>query len=34
LNTVYNHVADVVTNSWGDNGEAIAPGDAAMLDQP
>jgi len=33
LNTVYNHVADVVTNSWGDNGEAIAPGDAAMLDQ-
>jgi subtilase family serine protease len=33
FNTVYNHVADVVTDSWGDNGEAIAPGDQASYDQ-
>jgi subtilase family serine protease len=33
LNTVYNHVADVVTDSWGDNGESIAPGDQASYDQ-
>jgi subtilase family serine protease len=32
-NTVYNHVADVVTNSWGDNGEAINPGDQQAYDQ-
>jgi subtilase family serine protease len=33
MNTVYNHVADVVTDSWGDNGEAIAPGDEQSYDQ-
>jgi subtilase family serine protease len=33
FNTVYNHVADVVTDSWGDNGEAISPGDQASYDQ-
>jgi subtilase family serine protease len=33
MNTVYNHVADVVTDSWGDNGEAIAPGDQQSYDQ-
>jgi subtilase family serine protease len=33
VNTVYNHVADVVTDSWGNNGEAIAPGSQAMYDQ-
>jgi subtilase family serine protease len=33
FNTVYNHVADVVTDSWGDNGEAIAPGDQQTYDQ-
>jgi subtilase family serine protease len=33
VNTVYNHVADVVTNSWGINGEAIAPGSQAAYDQ-
>lgn len=33
MNTVYNHVADVVTDSWGDNGEAIAPGDQRSYDQ-
>jgi subtilase family serine protease len=33
FNTVYNHVADVVTSSWGDNGEAIEPGSATMYDQ-
>jgi subtilase family serine protease len=32
-NTVYNHVADVVTDSWGDNGEAINPGDQQTYDQ-
>ena len=33
INTVYNHVADVVTNSWGISGEAIAPGSQAAYDQ-
>jgi subtilase family serine protease len=33
MNAVYNHVADVVTDSWGDNGEAIAPGDQQSYDQ-
>jgi subtilase family serine protease len=32
-NTVYNHVADVVTDSWGNNGESIAPGTQAFYDQ-
>jgi subtilase family serine protease len=31
--TLYNHLADVVTNSYGFNGEAIAPGQAAADDQ-
>jgi subtilase family serine protease len=33
INTLYNHVADVVTDSWGDNGEGIAPGTQAVYDQ-
>jgi len=33
FNTLYNHVADVVTDSWGDNGESIAPGSQASYDQ-
>ncbi len=33
MNTVYNHIADVVTDSWGDGGEAIAPGDQQAYDQ-
>jgi subtilase family serine protease len=33
MNTVYNHVADVVTDSWGEGGEAIAPGDQQSYDQ-
>ncbi len=33
FNTLYNHLADVVTNSWGDDGEAIAPGSATTYDQ-
>jgi subtilase family serine protease len=33
FNTVYNHVADVVTDSWGDGGESIAPGDQQSFDQ-
>jgi len=33
MNTVYNHVADVVTDSWGDNGEAINPGQQQSDDQ-
>jgi subtilase family serine protease len=33
FNTVYNHVADIVTSSWGSNGEAIAPGSQASYDQ-
>jgi subtilase family serine protease len=32
-NAVYNHVADIITNSWGDGGESIAPGEAASTDQ-
>ncbi len=32
-NTVYNHVADVVTDSWGNNGESIAPGTQLAYDQ-
>jgi subtilase family serine protease len=33
FNTLYNHVADVVTDSWGNNGESIAPGSQAAYDQ-
>jgi subtilase family serine protease len=33
FNTLYNHMADVVTDSWGDNGESIAPGSQASYDQ-
>jgi subtilase family serine protease len=33
VNTVYNHVADVVTDSWGNNGESIAPGTQTLYDQ-
>jgi subtilase family serine protease len=33
FNTLYNHVADVVTDSWGNNGESIAPGSQASYDQ-
>ncbi len=33
FNTIYNHVADVITDSWGVNGEAIAPGAQAAYDQ-
>ena len=33
MNTVYNHVADIVTNSWGNNGESIAPGTQEFYDQ-
>jgi subtilase family serine protease len=33
FDTVYNHIADVVTDSWGDGGEAIAPGDQQSYDQ-
>jgi subtilase family serine protease len=33
MNIVYNHLADVVTDSWGDNGEAIAPGAQSAFDQ-
>jgi subtilase family serine protease len=33
FNTLYNHIADVVTDSWGDNGESIAPGSQASYDQ-
>lgn len=32
FNTIYNHVADVVTDSWGNNGESIAPGSQAAYD--
>ncbi len=32
-NTVYNRVADIVTSSWGNNGESIAPGTQAFYDQ-
>ncbi|GAC1306117.1 MAG: S53 family peptidase [Steroidobacteraceae bacterium] len=33
FNTVYNHIADIVTSSWGNNGESIAPGAQAQYDQ-
>lgn len=33
MNTVYNHLADVVTDSWGNNGESIAPGEQQAFDQ-
>jgi subtilase family serine protease len=33
FNTLYNHVADVVTDSWGNNGESIAAGSQASYDQ-
>jgi subtilase family serine protease len=33
FNAVYNHVADVVTDSWGNNGESIAPGSQSAYDQ-
>ena len=33
VNTVYNHVADVVTDSWGNNGESISPGTQTLYDQ-
>ncbi|MGA2397983.1 MAG: S53 family peptidase [Steroidobacteraceae bacterium] len=33
MNVMYNGLADVVTNSWGDNGEAIAPGEQQAFDQ-
>jgi subtilase family serine protease len=33
MNAVYNHLADIVTDSWGDNGEAIAPGEQSSFDQ-
>jgi subtilase family serine protease len=33
MNVVYNHLADVVTDSWSNNGEAIAPGEQAAFDQ-
>jgi subtilase family serine protease len=33
MNVLYNHLADVVTDSWGDNGESIAPGSQQAFDQ-
>lgn len=33
MNVMYNGLADVVTNSWGDNGESIAPGEQQAFDQ-
>ena len=33
MDAIYNRVADVITDSWGDNGEAIAPGDQQAYDQ-
>jgi len=32
-NALYNHLADVITDSWGYNGESIAPGQQATDDQ-
>lgn len=32
-NVLYNHLADVVTNSWSYNGEATNPGDLSTFDQ-
>ena len=33
MNVLYNGLADVVTNSWGNNGETIAPGSQQAFDQ-
>jgi subtilase family serine protease len=33
MNVLYNGLADVVTNSWGNNGESIAPGSQQAFDQ-
>jgi subtilase family serine protease len=33
MNVIYNHLAEVVTNSWSNNGEAIAPGEQSSFDQ-
>jgi subtilase family serine protease len=33
MNVAYSHLADVVTDSWGNNGEAIAPGAQSAFDQ-
>ncbi len=33
MNVVYTHLADVVTDSWSNNGEAIAPGAQSSFDQ-
>jgi subtilase family serine protease len=33
MNAVYNHLADIVTDSWGSNGESIAPGEQSSFDQ-
>jgi subtilase family serine protease len=33
MNVVYNQLADVVTDSWGNGGEAIAPGAQSAFDQ-
>jgi len=32
-NVLYNHLADVVTNSWSDGGESLSPGQQAADDQ-
>jgi len=32
-NVIYNYEADIVTNSWSDNGESVEPGSIAALDQ-
>lgn len=33
MNVLYNRLADVVTNSWSNNGESIEPGDQQAFDQ-
>jgi subtilase family serine protease len=33
MGVVYNHLADVITDSWSNNGEAIAPGEQSAFDQ-
>ncbi len=33
LNAIYNHQADVITNSYGDDGESVSAADVAMEDQ-
>jgi subtilase family serine protease len=33
LNAIYNYQADIITNSYGNNGEAVASADIAMEDQ-